>query len=163
MAYNNGYPMNYPQLYPQNQNYQNPNFQNPSYQNPTYQQNPPSYQQAAQNQQMQNGGFMLVPSEDIARSYPVAPGNCVTFKIEGKPIVMEKSMGFSQLEAPRIDRYRLVREEDAQNEQNLPQNEPKNNSTENETIEGLKSEIKALNEELEDVKKRLHELEDVGA
>ena len=28
---------------------------------------------------------------------------------------------------------------------------------------GLKDEIKALNEELEDVKKRLHELEDVGA
>lgn len=105
----------------------------------------------------------MVPSEDMARTYPVAPGNCVTFKIEGKPIVMEKSMGFSQLEAPRIDRYRLVREEDAPNEQNLPQNEPKDNSMENETIEELKGQIKAINEELEDVKKRLHELEDVGA
>jgi hypothetical protein len=99
----------------------------------------------------------------MARSYPVAPGNCVTFKIEGKPIVMEKSMGFSQLEAPRIDRYRLVREEDAPQEQNLPQNAPKENSMGNETINELKGQIKALNEEMEGLKKRLGELEDVGA
>jgi len=62
-------------------------------------------------QQIQNGGFMVIPSEDMVKNYPVAPGNCVTFKIEGKPIVMEKSMGFSQFEAPKIDRYRLVKEE----------------------------------------------------
>ena len=61
--------------------------------------------------QIQNGGFMVIPSEDIVKNYPVAPGNCVTFKIEGKPIVMEKSMGFSQFESPKIDRYRLVKEE----------------------------------------------------
>ena len=66
-------------------------------------------------------------------------------------------------EAPRIDRYRLVREEYAPKEQELPQNEPKNNSMENETIEELKGQIKALNDELSDVKNRLHELEDVGA
>ena len=164
MAYNNFYPQYYQpmpnqafqQNYPQNQAFQQ---QPQNYQQQNYQQ-----QNMAQNQpQIQNGGFMQIPTEEMARSYPVAPGNCVTFKIEGKPIVMEKSMGFSQLEAPRIDRYRLVREEDTPNEQNLPQNEPKNNSTENETIKGLKDEIKALNEELEDVKKRLHELEDVGA
>ncbi len=167
MAYNNGFPVNYPQYYPM----QNQAFQQNYQQNQAFQQQPQNYQQQnyqqqnmPQNQpQIQNGGFMQIPTEEMARSYPVAPGNCVTFKIEGKPIVMEKSMGFSQLEAPRIDRYRLVREEDTQNEQNLPQNEPKNNSTENETIKGLKDEIKALNEELEDVKKRLHELEDVGA
>lgn len=157
MAYNNGYPMNYPYYQPM----QNQAFQQNYQQNQAFQQQPQNYQQ--QNQQIQNGGFMLVPSEDMARTYPVAPGNCVTFKIEGKPIVMEKSMGFSQLEAPRIDRYRLVREEDAPNEQNLPQNEPKNNSTEDETINELKGQIKALNDELNDIKNRLHELEDVGA
>ena len=158
MAYNNGYPMNYPQYY---QPMQNQAFQQNYQQNQAFQQQPQNYQQ--QNQQIQNGGFMVVPSEDMARTYPVAPGNCVTFKIEGKPIVMEKSMGFSQLEAPRIDRYRLVREEDAPNEQKLPQNEPKNNSMENETINELKGQIKALNDELSDIKNRLHELEDVGA
>ena len=162
MAYNF-----YPQYY---QPMQNQAFQQNYQQNQAFQQQPQNYQQQnmaqnmPQNQpQIQNGGFMQIPTEEMARSYPVAPGNCVTFKIEGKPIVMEKSMGFSQLEAPKIDRYRLVREEDAQNEQNLPQNEPKNNSMENETIEELKGQIKAFKEELEDVKKRLHELEDVGA
>ena len=162
MAYNNFYPQYYQpmqnqafqQNYQQNQAFQQ---QNQGFQQQNFQQNMP------QNQQIQNGGFMVVPSEDMARTYPVAPGNCVTFKIEGKPIVMEKSMGFSQLEAPRIDRYRLIREEDAPKEQELPQNEPKNNSIENETIEELKGQIKALNDELSDVKNRLHELEDVGA
>ena len=146
MAYN---PYNF-QVNQQNQAFQQPQFYQP---------------QPMQNQQMQiqNGGFMVVPSEDMARTYPVAPGNCVTFKIEGKPIVMEKSMGFSQLEAPRIDKYRLVREEEAVNEQNLPQNAPKTSDVENETIEELKGQIKALNDELQDIKKRLHELEDVGA
>ena len=64
-----------------------------------------------QTQQIQNGGFMVIPSEEMVKNYPVAPGNCVTFKVEGKPIVMEKSMGFSQFESPKIDRYRLVKEE----------------------------------------------------
>ena len=163
MAYNNYYSPYYQTM--QNQQMQNQAFQqnqgfqqNQAFQQPNYSQN---YQQ--NQQQIQNGGFMLVPSEEMARSYPVAPGNCVTFKIEGKPIVMEKSMGFSQLEAPRIDRYRLVREEDAPQEQNLPQNAPKENSMENETINELKGQIKALNEEMEELKKRLGELEDVGA
>ena len=61
--------------------------------------------------QIQNGGFMVIPNEEMVKNYPVAPGNCVTFKIEGKPIVMEKSMGFSQFESPKVDRYRLVKEE----------------------------------------------------
>lgn len=111
MAYNPQFyspyfPQNYPQVQPQ------------QVQQPQAQQMQPVQQ--TQPQQMQNGGFMVVPSEDIARTYPVAPGNCVTFKIEGKPIVMEKSMGFSQLEAPRIDRYRLVREEDVPPAQEEP-------------------------------------------
>ena len=61
--------------------------------------------------QIQNGGFVSVPNEDMVYSYPVAMGNCVTFKIEGKPIVMEKSVGFSQFEAPKVKRFRLVEEE----------------------------------------------------
>lgn len=103
MAYNNGFPMNY----------QQPMYQQPVYQQPMYQQSQQQQIVQQSQQQMQNGGFMLIPSEDMARTYPVAPGTCMTFKIEGKPIVMEKSMGFSQLEAPKIDRYRLVKEEDA--------------------------------------------------
>lgn len=157
MAYNNGYPMNYPQYF-------QPNYQ----QNQAFQQQPQNYQQSQnyqqQNQQqIQNGGFMVVPSEDMARTYPVAPGNCVTFKIEGKPIVMEKSMGFSQLEAPRIDRYRLIREEDAPKEQNLPQNEAKDNFVKNEAIDEIKGQIKGIFDDIDDIKKRLEKVEDVGA
>lgn len=157
MAYNNGfYPQYYqPMNYPQNQAFQQQNYPQNIQQN---QQNYPQNQQ-----QIQNGGFMLVPSEDMARTYPVAPGNCVTFKIEGKPIVMEKSMGFSQLEAPRIDKYRLVREEEAANEQNLPQNAPKETSMNNEALEEVKEQIKALYEDIDDIKKRLEKVEDVGA
>ena len=68
-------------------------------------------QQAQQAQQIQDGGFITVPNEETVYSYPVAIGKCVTFKIEGKPIIMEKSMGFSQFDAPKIDKYRLVKEE----------------------------------------------------
>lgn len=69
---------------------------------------PQNYQQP---QQTQNNGVILVPSEAYVHSYPVAPGNCVTFKIEGQPIIMEKSMGFSQFDAPKVEKYRLVKEE----------------------------------------------------
>lgn len=125
MAYNNGFPMGYqPQqvMYQQGypQNYQQQQMQSMQPQMPQVQpQQIQQMQPQPQQQQIQNGGFMMVPSEEIVRTYPVAPGNCVTFKIEGQPIVMEKSMGFSQLEAPRIDKYRLVREEDIE-----PKREP---------------------------------------
>ena len=88
MAYN--FPMNYQQqFYPQN------------------------YQQPQQTvQQIQSGGFIPVPSEDVARNYPVAPGNSVTFKNENAPYVYTKTMGFSQLDRPIFEKYKLVREED---------------------------------------------------
>ena len=120
MAFNNGFPVNYPQYYPQ------------------YIQQQP--QQVQQQTQIQDGGFLVVPNEDIARTYPVAPGKCLTFKIEGKPIVIEKSMGFSQLEAPKIDRYRLTKEE-------APAEAPKECHCSNE-VESLKGEIDKLWKEI---------------
>lgn len=83
-----------------------PNF------NPYY---PPNYNQNFQPQpaiQVQNGGFIPVPSEDVARNYPVAPGNSVTFKNENAPYVYTKTMGFSQLDRPLFEKYKLVKEED---------------------------------------------------
>lgn len=62
-------------------------------------------------QTIQDGGFVTIPNADMVYSYPVAMGKCVTFKVEGKPIIIEKSMGFSQLDSPKIERYRLVKEE----------------------------------------------------
>jgi hypothetical protein len=68
--------------------------------------------QQQQPQQIQNGGFVSVRSEDEARNYPVAPGNSVTFRNEVAPYVYTKTMGFSQLDRPVFDKYRLVKEED---------------------------------------------------
>lgn len=154
MAYG-GYPINYPQMnYPQMQQIQQ---SYPS--NYSQLQQMPQQQSQLQSPQIQNGGFMLIPSEDMARTYPVAPGNCVTFKIEGKPIVMEKSMGFSQLEAPRIDRYRLVREEDAPNEQNLAQNEPKIDKPNNNPIDAIKDEIRDIWNEINKLKDQAEDKE----
>ena len=91
--------------------------------------------------QMQNGGFVSLPSEDMVYSYPVAMGNCVTFKIEGKPIVMEKSVGFSQFESPKIKRFRLV-EEDA---------EKVSESRDISDIDKVKSDIKEIWGKLDEI------------
>ena len=101
-------------------------------------------------QQIQNGGFLSVPSEDIVKSYPVAPGNCVTFKIEGQPIVMEKSMGFSQLDKPVFEKYRLIKEE-SDGEQS--ERECKCNSLK-EQLAGLEEQITSLWEEIELLRER---------
>ena len=74
----------------------------------------PTQQSVGQPQpqmQIQDGGFVTIPNEEMVYNYPVAMGKCVTFKVEGKPLIIEKSMGFSQLDSPKIERYRLVKEE----------------------------------------------------
>lgn len=102
-------------------------------------------------QQMQNGGFMPAPNETYAINYPIAPGNSITFKIEGKPIVIEKSMGFSQLESPKVDRYRLVKENIVEASE-IAQKPSENTETINNTINSLKNEIGALWKEIEGIK-----------
>lgn len=86
----------------------------PNYNNPYMYQQP--YQVPAQQQplQIQNGGFISVRNEAEARNYPVAPGNSVTFKDETSPYVYTKTMGFSQLDRPIFERYKLIKEEDSE-------------------------------------------------
>lgn len=87
-----------------------PNFNpNQFYPQPGF---PGQYQ--TQSMQIQNGGFISVPSEEVARNYPVAPGNSITFKNENAPYIYTKTMGFSQLDSPLFERYKLVKEEDSQ-------------------------------------------------
>ena len=86
----------------------NPMFQN--YGNP-YPINQQMMNQTSQFQ-IQNGGFISVASEEDARRYPVAQGNSVTFKNENAPYVYTKTMGFSQLDRPLFEKFRLVKEED---------------------------------------------------
>ena len=85
-------------------------YPNQFQQQPMQQQVPQQQPQASP--QIQNGGFIPVSSEEVARNYPVAPGNSVTFKNENAPYVYTKTMGFSQLDRPIFERYKLIREED---------------------------------------------------
>ena len=93
--------------------------------------------------QIQDGGFVTIPNADMVYNYPVAMGKCVTFKVEGKPIIIEKSMGFSQLDSPKIERYRLVKEE----------------SEEIETSEHQMSELDKVKSDIKDIWGKLDEIE----
>lgn len=109
-------------------------------------------QQSNHNAQpIQNSGFIMVRAEEDAYRYPVAPGNCVTFKVENEPIVIEKSMSFSQLDNPKIDRYRLVREEIIDEPKTIEEVE-----TAHSHDEDLKEELQAIRREIEGIKKRLY-------
>lgn len=122
--------------------YQTPMYNAPQMQMP--QQTQQSIPQALP-QQMQSGGFMSVRTEQEARNYPVAPGNVITFKIENQPIVCEKAQGFSQLEGPIFNKYRLVKEEEV--EETVV--EPINTTSDiQKDIEYLKEEVKILKERL---------------
>lgn len=133
-----------------------PNFYGNPYQYPQnyyQQQQAQAVQAQAQMQNMQqNSGFMPAPNEAFAMNYPVAPGNCMTFKIEGKPIVVEKSMGFSQLESPKVDVYRLVKEEPVVETSDSPQIKVFDDGPIWNAIDDLKGEIEAVRSDIEGVK-----------
>lgn len=121
----------------------------PNYNYQQYQQSYPQqqYQQIMQAQQQpQFGGFVSVRNEMEARNYPVAPGNSVMFRDETAPYIYSKSMGYSQLDTPRFDKYRLVKEEDVSVNVSEPHTDALNNSTDNLPTYALKSEFDALQE-----------------
>lgn len=107
MAYNSYFPATYqPGYYGQPTPYYQ-QMQTPA----MMQQNQQMQQAQAQQPTIQQSGFVLVQSEQEARAYPVAPGNSITFKDESQPYCYVKTMGFSQLDRPTFERYRLVKEE----------------------------------------------------
>lgn len=138
MAYNNYFPQFYPQ-YPTQQN--NSNALN-------------ALNVPMNNVSTQNGGFVLARSEQEVLNYPVALGSCVTFKIEGQPIVMEKAMGMSQLETPRIDKYRLVKEP-IEKPQETVQNATIDVEGINTSIDQLRTEIDAIEREIDTLKNNM--------
>jgi hypothetical protein len=131
-----------------------PNFYNPYYpmQNNVYQ--PPQQQQMPLPQpQIQNGGFVNVRSEDEAKNYPVALGNSVTFKDETSPYIYTKTMGFSQLDRPIFEKYKLVKEMPAEGS-NLTEKAADDDNSIKSTIEEMKAEIKRIWGEIEGIKKQ---------
>ena len=109
--------------------------------------------QPYQAQQIQNNGFVSVRNEDEARNYPIAHGNSVTFKDETAPYVYTKTMGFSQLDRPIFEKYKLVKE-DAAETPKMPQNDDLSNHVDVSMIKDIKSEIKAIWGEIDGIKNK---------
>lgn len=136
--------------------YQNyPTYQ-PIYQSYPQMQQPQVQQQPQQPQQIQNGGFVSVRNEMEARNYPVAPGNSVTFKDENAPFVYTKTMGFSQLDLPKFDRYRLVKEEvqETQTTAEFAQTENATNYVTHTELEDVRAQIEVLQKDIEALKEQ---------
>ena len=103
-----------------------------------------------QNQDIQNGGFVTVQSEQEARTCPIRHGTSVTFRNENAPYIYTKTLGFSQMDSPVFEVYRLVRET-PQNAQNGAEIEKADDSP----IYVTKAEFEALREELNSLRKEL--------
>jgi hypothetical protein len=153
MAYGNYFPVTYqPNYYGQpNPYYQQMQNQAMMQQN---QQMQNAQQQSQQMQQptIQQSGFVLVPSEQEARNYPVAPGNSVTFKDENAPYCYVKTMGFNQLDRPTFERYRLVKEDSPVAAQKAP--------TSADSAEGSKDTAYALKSDLAEIWSELDALKE---
>ena len=137
-------------------------------QTPTQQQQNTTPQVQAQTQTVSNI-FVPVASEEVARNYPVAYGNTVIFKDENEPNLYIKKMGFSQLDRPVFEKFRLVKEQDTAF--NVPEQSPSAENTApdktiayvtKESLEALKSDIEAyklnmdnLESDIEDLREKI--------
>lgn len=92
------------------------------------------------SQQIQDGGFVSVRSEVEAMNYPVRQGMSVTFKDETAPYIYTKTMGFSQMDRPIFEKYKLIKEEEE--------------SVKVDKVDKVASEIEALWGEINALKKR---------
>lgn len=162
MAYNNNfYPQQYyPQFYPQNPQ-QIPIQQQSQQQMPA--QTPAQFQQ--QSPQPINSGLVSIPSEADARNYPVGYGQSVSFRDENAPYLYTKTMGFSQLEPPKFEKYKLIKES-SDSPVKASESEASNklpSYAEKSDIEDVRAEIKALEEKvskLTEKKKKKEVIED---
>ena len=115
---------------------------------PYNQQSTMQYQQVQQTapQQIHNGGFVSVRSKQEALMWPIAPGSSITFKDETAPYVYTKTMGFSQLDRPQFETYRLIKEDEPEARQSAVQQGQTSQSTESTkmTEYALKSDLEIL-------------------
>ena len=104
--------------------------------------------QQPNNQIIQTNGFIPVPNEEVAKNYPVAPGNSVSFRNENAPYVYTKTMGFSQFDQPIFKRYKLIEEDTSPKEQSKAAGVD------------LESEIKKVWDEINVLKKTMAEIKE---
>lgn len=108
-------------------------------------------QQAQPMQQIQNNGFVSVRNEEEAKNYPVALGNSVTFKDENAPYIYTKTMGFSQLDRPIFEKYKLVKEMPTEASK-LTEKASESENTVKISIDGLKAEIERIWKAIDELK-----------
>ena len=155
MAYGNYFPVTYQPNY-----YGQPNPYYQQMQNPAMMQQNQQMQNAQQQSQqmqqptIQQSGFVPVRSEQEARSYPVAPGNSVTFKDENAPYCYVKTMGFNQLDRPTFERYRLVKEDAPVTDQNAPTSADGAEGSKDAAY-ALKSDLGAIWSEIDALKEKV--------
>lgn len=155
MAYSNYFPMTYqPNYYGQPNPYYQQMQQQAMMQQNQQMQNAQQQSQQMQQPTIQQSGFVLVPSEQEARNYPVAPGNSITFKDENAPYCYVKTMGFNQLDRPTFERYRLVKEDSPVAAQSSPTMEDSAESSKH-TPYALKSDLDAIWGELDSLRGKL--------
>ncbi len=123
------YPTNYNQYVP----YQNNSLQN--------------VQTNMQPVPVQSGSLISVHNEEEARMYPIAPGNSVTFKDENTPYIYTKTMGFSQLDRPIFEKYKLIKED-------IPQNTPQQQQN-NDSKYALKNDVANLMSQIADIQEEI--------
>lgn len=107
-----------------------------------------NWQQTPQVQQMQSIGYIPVTSEDMARNYPVAPGNSLAFRHEDGNHIYVKSMGFSQYDKPVFDKYERVEESEPVMEGPVVARDY------DSEISALSEELNSIREEVENLKKQ---------
>ena len=155
------------------------------YQQPMYQPYPMYYAPpVAQNMQMQqqmtqpteqNGSiihtsndFIPVKNMEEAKNYPVAPGNCVTFKDENAPYIYTKTMGFSQFDRPQFEKIRLVKETETieepivqeHNTPVAPQIDIESEVSGSSAVKEINDVLSTLTDEMESVHKDINYLRD---
>lgn len=124
-----------------------------NYFNPYYQPvQMPVQQQMLPTQMSGTSSFVSVRNEMEARNYPIAPGNSITFKDEMAPYVYTKTMGFSQLDRPVFEKYKLIKETVAE-PSDLPIEGGSDVQAINPALDELKAEIGRIWGEIDMLKK----------
>lgn len=150
MAYPTYFPQYYPNPYIPLQPIQQPVYQNQMSGNS---QPAPKSEPIQTQTQVQSGGFIPVPSEDVARNYPVANGLSVTFKDENAPYVYTKTMGFNQLDAPVFTKYRLVREDDTAVSTPEAKIEPIEDKVDKSMFDSINAKIGQIEDDIDEIRK----------
>lgn len=111
------------------------------YTNPVMPQNNPNVMNNNQpvQQQVQNGGVVIVQNAKEAQDYLVANGTSVTFIDMNARKVYVKTKGFSTFDVPVFESYSLVKDAD-----NEAQEAPAAQYASKEDIEHLKNDIEQL-------------------